>query len=262
MRLNLLYKVKPNYLALSHLMACVNELTYSLKENRAKMKFTEKEKDYLISATENRMRILRKEIGHENELLYDKHYQKVKFIIDRIKFNEPILGIYKSILTGIVRENYYYEVEDRKEFYFNKSDLEILNISEKEDSEIEVITEIEVLLNKLLPRDKKEALLGDYLKPYKELKKLPFEKSFYSLSGEKIYKIGIPIDKKYLINIELDHDYKMFPFSKNEILNWKRMFLSMGTNKDIVNLFNDYGKENKLTTRMEFVREILKKRNS
>ena len=223
------------------------------------MKFTEIEKKYLISATESRMNILRKEISDEKELHSNKHYQKVKSLIGKINYTETISGIYKSILTGIVREKYYYEVEERKEFYYNKTDLEILRINEKEKSEIEFITEIEILLNKLLPKDKKEALLGDYLKPYNELKKLPYEKSFYSISGEKIYKIGIPIDEKKLINIELDVDYKIFPFSKNEILNWKRMFMFMGKNDDIINLLEHYGKENKLTERMKFAIQVLKK---
>ena len=42
------------------------------------MKFTEKEKKYLISAIESRMNIMRKEITNEKELLSDKHYQKIK----------------------------------------------------------------------------------------------------------------------------------------------------------------------------------------
>lgn len=225
------------------------------------MKFTEKEKKYLITAIESRMDIMRKEISNEKELHSNKHYQKVKSLITKINFTETILGIYKSILTGIVREKYYYEVEERKEFYYNKTDLEILKINEKEKSEIEFITEIEALLNKILPKDKREALLEDYLKPYNELKKLPYEKSFYSISGEKIYKIGIPIDEKKLINIELDVDYKIFPFSKNEILNWKRMFMFIGKNDDIINLFKHYSKENKLTERMKFAIEVLKKEN-
>jgi hypothetical protein len=225
------------------------------------MKFTEKEKMYLITAIESRMDIMRKEISNEKELHSNKHYQKVKSLITKINFSESISGIYKSILTGIVREKYYYEVEERKEFYYNKTDLEILKINEKEKSEIEFITEIEVLLNKILPKDKREALLEDYLKPYNELKKLPYEKSFYSISGEKIYKIGIPIDEKKLINIELDVDYKIFPFSKNEILNWKRMFMFIGKNDDIINLFKHYSKENKLTERMKFAIEVLKKEN-
>ncbi len=178
----------------------------------------------------------------------------------KVKFDKPLIGLHRSILTGIVRENYYNEIEKRKDFYYSKSDLEILNLSKKEEQEIEVITEIEILLNKLLPKDKKEILLGNYLKPYSELKKLSYEKSFYSISGEKIYKIGIPIDKKYLINIELDHDNKIFSFSKNEILNWKKMFMFIGTNEDIVNLINEYGQKNRLTERMVFVREILKKK--
>ena len=115
-------------------------------------------------------------------------------------------------------------------------------------------------MNKLLPKDKKEALLEDYLKPYNELKKLPYEKSFYSISGEKIYKIGIPIDQNKLINIELDVNYKIFPFSKNDILNWKRMFMFIAKNEDILNLFETYSKENKLTERMKFAIEVLKKR--
>ena len=224
------------------------------------MKFTENEKKYLISATESRMNILRKEISDEKELHSNKHYQQVKSLIGKLNFNETISGIYKSILTGIIREKYYYEVEQRKEFYYNKTDLEILRINEKEKAEIEFITEIEVLLNKLLPKVKKEALLGDYLKPYNELKNLPFEKSFYSISGEKIYKIGIPIDKKNLINIELDVNYKIFPFSKNNNLNWKRMFMFMAKNDEIINLFKLYSKENKLTERMEFAIEVLKKK--
>ncbi|MEY4834714.1 MAG: hypothetical protein RI980_829 [Bacteroidota bacterium] len=225
------------------------------------MKFTEKEKKYLISAIESRMDIMRKVINNEKELHSNKHYQKVKSLIAKINFTESISGIYKSILTGIVREKYYYEVEERKEFYYNKTDLEILKINEKEKSEIEFITEIQVLLNKILPKDKREVLLEEYLKPYNELKKLPYEKSFYSISGEKIYKIGIQIDEKKLINIELDVNYKIFPFSKNEILNWKRMFMFTGKNDDIINLFKHYSKENKLTERMKFALEVLKKEN-
>lgn len=225
------------------------------------MKFTEKEKKYLISAIESRMDIMRKEINNEKELHSNKHYQKVKSLIAKINFTESISGIYKSILTGIVREKYYYEVEERKEFYYNKTDLEILKINEKEKSEIEFITEIEVLLNKIFPKDKREALLEEYLKPYNEIKKLPYEESYYSISGDKIYKIGIPIDKKKIINIELDVDYKIFPFSKNEILNWKRMFMFIGKNDDIINLFKYYSKENKLTERMKFALEVLKKEN-
>ena len=224
------------------------------------MKFTEKEKKYLISAIESRMNIMRKEITNEKELLSDKHYQKIKSLISKITFTETISGSYKSILTGIVREKYYYEVEERKEFYYKKTDLEILKINHEEEVEIDFITEIEILLNKLLPKDKKEALLEDYLKPYNELKKLPYEKSFYSLSGEKIYKIGIPIDQNKLINIELDVNYKIFPFSKNDILNWKRMFMFIAKNEDILNLFDTYSKENKLTERMKFAIEVLKKR--
>ncbi len=225
------------------------------------MKFTEKEKKYLISAIESRMDIMRKVINNEKELHSNKHYQKVKSLIAKINLTKSISGNFKSILTGIVREKYYYEVEERKEFYYNKTDLEILKINEKEKSEIEFITEIEVLLNKILTKDKREVLLEEYLKPYNELKKLPYEKSFYSISGEKIYKIGIQIDEKKLINIELDVDYKIFPFSKNEILNWKRMFMFTGKNDDIINLFKHYSKENKLTERMKFALEVFKKEN-
>ena len=50
------------------------------------MKFTEKEKKYLISAIESRMNIMRKEITNKKELLSDKHYQKIKSLISKITF--------------------------------------------------------------------------------------------------------------------------------------------------------------------------------
>ena len=58
------------------------------------MKFTEKEKKYLISAIESRMNIMRKEITNEKELLSDKHYQKIKSLISKITFTETISGTY------------------------------------------------------------------------------------------------------------------------------------------------------------------------
>jgi hypothetical protein len=216
------------------------------------MKFTEKEKKYLITEIENYIKIISKEGINEN----DKYYQKYKSIIDKINLNEPILNNYKSILRGIVREKYN-EVENKKEIYYNKSDLEILNLSENEIIEIEYITEIEVLFNKFLQKDKKENLLGDYLKPYYELKKLPFNESYYSLSGDKIYKIGIPVDKKYLIKFKLSSDDKIFPFDKFEILRQKENFKFKSTNKEIVNLLDEYEKNNTLTQRMIFVKNLL-----
>jgi hypothetical protein len=48
------------------------------------MKFTEKEKEYLISATEKRIRILVTEIGNEKEKQPDKIYQSTTSIIDKV----------------------------------------------------------------------------------------------------------------------------------------------------------------------------------
>ena len=90
------------------------------------------------------------------------------------------------------------------------------------------------------------------------LNSLPYSKVAYSILHGKIYKVGIPLDSKYLIKIELDNNEKCRPFNICEISKSKNSFMHTGSHKLVLDLFDKYGKEQSLTKRMLFVQEVLK----
>lgn len=90
------------------------------------------------------------------------------------------------------------------------------------------------------------------------LNSLPYSKVAYSILHGKICKVGIALDSKYLVKIELDSNEKCRPFKICEISKSKNSFMNTGSHKLVLDLFDEYDKEKPLTRRMLFVQEVLK----
>ncbi len=86
--------------------------------------------------------------------------------------------------------------------------------------------------------------------------KLPYNKIWYSISDDKVYKVGIPIGKNKFIGIRLSPNYSILDY---QLMNSINSYTSMGTIRDVYNLITKFEKNTQLTKRMIFLKDVLRK---
>lgn len=220
------------------------------------MQFTNEEIEILKTCIQQRITTLSKEQNDEF-IANNKHYKALLNLISNLENNLRILQNQQLILRGIAKDEMFKPIDKIYKKIDNSNDIELLHLT-TQSNELDYLFLVENLYNKIHKKIEAIKLSKDTLKPFYLLNSLPYSKVAYSILHGKVYKIGIPIDSKYLITIELDSNEKCIPFNICEISKTKNGFMHTGSHKLVLDLFDEYNKEQPLTRRMLFVQEVLK----
>lgn len=220
------------------------------------MQFTNEEIDILKICILQRIEILSTDQNDEF-IMRNKHYKDLLNLITNLENNLRLPQNQQSILRGIAKDELFKPINEIHKKIDNSNDIELLHLT-TQSNELDYLFLVENLYNKIHKKIDAIVLTKDALKPFFLLNSLPYSKVAYSILHGKIYKVGIPLDSKYLIKIELDNNEKCRPFNICEISKSKNSFMHTGSHKLVLDLFDKYGKEQSLTKRMLFVQEVLK----
>ena len=220
------------------------------------MQFTNEEIEILKTCIQQRIESLSK-AQNDEFIANDKHYKVLLNLISNLENNLRLPQNQQSILRGIAKDEMFKPIDKIHKKIENCNDIELLHLT-TQSNELDYLFLVESLYNKIHKKIGAIKLSKDTLEPFYLLNSLPYSKVAYSILHGKVYKIGIPIDSKYLIAIELDSNEKCIPFNICEISKSKNSFMHIGSHKVVLNLFDEYDKEQPLTRRMLFVQEILK----
>lgn len=165
----------------------------------------------------------------------------------------------QSLLEGVMNEFIYGPNKDRINYFSSISNMDFLKLPDKEKKEIEYLDKIIDISNKFVPQKKRKRLFKETLDIISSIKNPYLGKYYFSTSENKIYKIGILVNEKQMIAIELDSESEIEHFNLIDIekSNPKTTYEKTGTKKEIIDLLNFYEKTNKLTYRQKFLKETL-----
>ena len=191
---------------------------------------------------------------HGQPTNFQAHYNLLKQLLYKIDTSQNLSQKLKSLLQGIAKTEMMKEVEEFQNFVYRSSDVELFHIVKSHKTELDNLYLIEDLYNKIHGKQDAIKLTKDYLITFNILCNLPESKIYYSTSGDKIYKIGIPISSKQLVKIELDDDKTC---SMDELQKNKNSYMHFGQKELLLQLLNNYSVKHSLTSRMLFVQDIL-----
>ncbi len=104
------------------------------------MRFTNKENVYLVQFVQYRMNY---EDVNDLEIK-----NKLQSLIFKIQNNENIVGYDKNLLAGIVNEYYFKNIQDVANKFYDKDDVDLINLNNYELNELDRINDIQVLKNR------------------------------------------------------------------------------------------------------------------
>ena len=170
------------------------------------------------------------------------------------KVNLPIIDLnpsQRSLLIGCIREYIIYPNED----LFKLSDYEIFCSIDQLKDRMRQVDIGSSAINKLKKKgDRENKIFEDVLEKGKQLAST--QKVYYSdIEDEKIYKIGIVVEKGKGIKIEDSPILENFKFQTIE----KDWFMSSASPKEVIKKIEVYELHHKLTENLIRVKEILKK---
>ncbi len=186
-------------------------------------------------------------------------------LLDKIYRQEIRLSISdRSLLKGVVNELIYKPEQERINYFRSISNLDFLTLTEKEKKEIEHLDKIIAITNKFVPHKNRKRLFKETIDIINAIKNSHSDKYYFSTCENKIYKIGIPINEEQMIAIELESEDEIERFNYVDIKRFKPQttYEKTGTKKEIIALFKNYEKGNRLTYRQKFLKEILRQNNS
>lgn len=222
------------------------------------MRFTEEETSILINLVDKRIQDTLNEF-EESEFKNNKIYKDALIVKQKIQTDEKFTARQRSILKGIVNEYLTFGLKDIPNSVFEKTDVELLNLTEREYEDVELLDTIEKLYNKTHGNKGKIILTKDYFKDLLEIRRSNFTKVFYSNSFNKVYKIGIPINSTRVLYLDLDSNEHCL-FNETTINQAPYSFEHFKQNQIVLELLIDYEKEYPLSNRMNFIKEILKEK--
>lgn len=194
---------------------------------------------------------------HGQPTNFGAHHRILKELLFKVETSQNLSQKLKSLLQGIAKTEMMKEIIDFQNLIFKSSDNEVFRIIKSQKTELDNLYLVEGLHNKIQKKQDSIMLMKDYLKTYNSLGILPTSKIYYSISGEKVYKVGIPISTKQLLKIELDENETCYPFNIGVVDKNRNSYMHYGQNELVLQLLNNYSKKNRLTSRMLFIQEIL-----
>jgi len=215
-----------------------------------------------IELTQEETHFIRKAI--KNRFDNEKHIKiKVRYVdlnntlkIGKVNYKEKEL----SLLRGIANEYIYYPLQEKISSLNELSNIELFKLSKNQISAFEEVDKQISFYNKFFSKKDKKELTISILEPYLRLKNIFGYKCYYSISDDKIYKVGIPTGGKKYISIELDSNEKITTFDIYDynFENQQNSFMKTVTTRELLEIVVKQESNNQLTERQLFIKEILK----
>lgn len=166
-----------------------------------------------------------------------------------------------SLFTGIINGEVWNKLKESYHKVHSYSSLKYFYLSNAEKVEIETIDRITELSNRLNKSNKYEQkdLFVQNLKFHERLKSNINGKWYYSHNKGNLYRTAIQLNDKEYLEIKINErnliaEMKIFPLN----MSYLSSFMNIGTKNDVLELIQEYKKNNELDITQDFIVKMIK----
>jgi len=208
----------------------------------------------ILSFTKDEIEIITSSLNQRRKVSSDnsdhlKKLDKIESELNSVTCN--FNGIQRSIISGCIRVSILYPNEE----LINKNEYEKLMLRNSAKHELKLIDNANRIIEKLhVNRKEHYQYFSDTLNKIIQIKIM--NAIHYSFSdNNKIYKIGVMINKNNGFRFELDSDYPIGNLYKEKIGSYN--FHKTGEIDEVLDIFTKYSLKNELSTKSKSLVEIL-----